>query len=258
LSIEEPVLMSSEERVPKNKTGRGGWRRAGTVVLAMALLAGCIFSLQRTIDSRFQRRRIERLLYIPSGRFLKPAVLGYDNLAADYLWMKAIGYFGGHYMSDQKYPWLPHILELITDLDPRFRIVYYFGGIVLAIEADKVEESTALLEKGMENFPDYWKFPFFIGFNHFYYRGDFVTAAEYISRAATLPGHPEYLPKLAASLYARGGRLEDAVAFLWAVEANLEDERLKRKIREKIGELESGVVPGGIDQMIRERKRKGG
>jgi len=149
------------------------------------------------------------------------------------------------------------MLDLITDLDPHFRIVYYFGGIVLALEADQVDRSNALLEKGMKHHPDYWKFPFFIGFNRFYHQGDLLGAAEYISRAAALPGSPDYLPKLAASMYAKAGRTEDAVALLEAMAETVDEDWLKRKFRKKIQDLKRGKVPEGVENILKERGMDG-
>jgi hypothetical protein len=206
--------------------------------------------LQWDIDRRFPRRRVEKLLYLPSGRFLKTAVLGYGNLVADYYWFQTIGYFGGHYLADQKYPWLAHILNLVTDLDPRFGVVYSFGGVVLALEAQQVDESIALLEKGMVNLPGNWKLPFYAGFNYFYFKGDLSRAAPLIERAATLPGHPEYLPRLAATLYARAGRVGDAIAFLETVMKSVDDERLRENIRQKIEDLRRGRVPASLDRVV--------
>lgn len=215
---------------------------------------GAVLGFQRLIETDYRRRKIEKLLYLPTGKFIKPAVLGYDDFAADYFWLKTIGYFGGHYMADHKYPWLAHILNLVTDLDPRYSIAYYFGGVVLAVEANDVAASTALLKKGMRNLPDRWKYPFFIGFNSFYYEADLATAAVYIEKAATLPGHPEYLPKLAASLYARAGKVEAAIEFLERVYDSLEDERLRSNILAKINDLKAGRLPVGLEKILKDKE----
>lgn len=245
MNLEQDVLLGRDLA----RRARAG---AAAAALLAALLAGAVL-LQAAIDSHHPRRRVEKLLYLPSGRFLKPAVLGFDNVAADWLWLRAIGYFGGHYMADRNYPWLAHMLNLITDLDPRFSIVYYFGGIVLAIEAGQVDESIRLLEKGMLNLPHEWKYPFYLGFDHFYYKGDLVKAGDYISRAARLPGHPEYLPRLAASLYAKAGRMEDAIAFLEALSLTVEDERLRMNIWAKIQDLKAGRIPHSLDKVLQSR-----
>jgi hypothetical protein len=243
--------MTTGECAPDSGSGaRPAARMALVAFLALAVLGGAVFQIQALMDDAFPRRRVEQLLYLPSGAHLRPAVLGFDLVTADYFWLKTIGYFGGHYMADRKYPWLAHILNLVTDLDPRYRVVYYFGGLVLAVEASQVDESTALLKKGMKNLPEVWKFPFFVGFNYLYYKGDAASAAEYISRAATLPESPEYLPRLAASLYARSGRTDAAVAFLQTMERTVDDERLRGNLRRKIEDLKAGRIPPSIEKAL--------
>ncbi len=224
------------------------------MILVLVALLASLISTQAFIDRSYRRRKVEKLLYLPSGRFLKPAVLGFDGLAADYYWLMTIGYFGGHYLSDQKYPWLPHILDLVTDLDPRFSIAYSFGGIVLAAEADRVDASDALLRKGMNVFPGNWKYPFFLGFNRFYYGGDLADAARWLAQASRLPESPEYLPRLVASLYAKAGRVEDAVSFLETVRDTVDDTRLRANIQGKINDIKAGRLPEGLAILLRERK----
>ena len=57
------------------------------------------------------------LLYLPKGRYLKPLTLNYHNIVADFLWIKAITYFGEHYITDQKYDWFYHMLNLVEKYD---------------------------------------------------------------------------------------------------------------------------------------------
>lgn len=214
-------------------------------LLLAAALAGQVV-LQRGFERRFARRGEERLLYLPSGKHLEIVSLGFPSLAADLLWMKAIGYFGSHALTDLQYPWLAHILDLVTTLDPQFRYPYYFGGIVLSVAAEHAEESNRLLRKAMLRYPGDWRFPFYTGFNHFYYLGDSERAAAFISYAASLPGSPEYLPRLAASLLAESGSLDAAIRFLEVMAENTRDESVRRGIEVKIANLRAGRVPTAI------------
>jgi hypothetical protein len=195
------------------------------------------------IDQSHQQDKDERLLYLPSGRFLRPACLGFDSLVADLLWIKAISYFGGHYLTDRSYKWLYHILDLVTTLDPQFRYPYEFGGIILALEGGSPEQSTLLLKKGIKHYPEYWRLYFYLGFNLFYYQGDFQSASRYITKAAQLPGHPPYLPRLAASLLTTSGQKNTALSFLKQLYENTEDEWLKHQIKMKIDDIVAGNLP---------------
>lgn len=176
-------------------------------------------------------------LYIPTGKLLPYLSFGHDQLLADLLWLKTILYFGHHYVTDRNYPYLYHLLEIITDLDPRFAEPYLFGGIVLSMEGDAIEESNLILEKGMRNLPQNWRFPFFLGFNHWYYLDDRAQAAEYISMASRLDGAPPYLPRLAATLYSEVGRRDAALSFLRELYRQTRDERIRDQITKKLNKL---------------------
>ncbi|HEY6099326.1 MAG TPA: hypothetical protein VIW03_07840, partial [Anaeromyxobacter sp.] len=184
------------------KPGRGPALPATAVAAALVLLLAGQALLEQAFERRWPRRQLERLIYLPSGSHLKSMALGFPSAYADFLWMRAIGYFGGHTLTDREYPWFHHILDQLTTLDPPFRYPYLFGGIALAVTAERAEESVRILEKGMEQYPGDWRFPFYLGFAYFYYLRDPARAAVAINLARSLPESPGYLPRLAASLMA--------------------------------------------------------
>ncbi|HWR97265.1 MAG TPA: hypothetical protein VN317_02505 [Candidatus Methanoperedens sp.] len=228
-------------------SARGG-RIGATVLVAAGLLAlvAAQALVQRGFEGAWPRRAFEQQLYLPSGRHLKAFALGFPDVAADLLWIRAIGYFGGHALTDREYPWLHNILDQVTNLDPVFRFPYVFGGITLAIDEKTSERSTALLRKGMTQYPGDWRFPFYIGFNAFYHRQDPARAATYMRYAASLPGSPEYLPRLAASLTAETGRVEAAIRFLETLAEGARDESARATILQKIEELRAGRAPEAL------------
>lgn len=223
-----------------------------TWVLSICLLLVLIFFVQIHIDKTYSYRKEERLLYLPTGQYLKPLCLDYDAFVSDMLWLKAIGYFGGHYLTDRSYKWLYHILDLITTLDPYFKYPYEFGGIILALEEGNIQQSIKLMEKGLEYHTDYWRLYLYIGFNYFFYLRDAKMGALYIEKASQLPGHPTYVPKLAASLLAQVGERERAFSFLENLYKGTEDEWLKTKIKEKIDALNAGKMPKTLKGLLQE------
>ena len=198
-------------------------------------------------------------MYLPSGNFLKGAALGYDEMLADLLWIKAIGYFGGHARTDRNYAWLAHFLDIITTLDPFYQYPYEFGGVVLAAEVQDVDKSIALLKKGMENVhvkdPRYWYFPFFLAYDYMYHKDDYLTAAHYLELATKFPESPPYLPRLVARLYANADSPEVAVAFLQemikATEKQDLKERLVARLHQVIHRANLKTLNQGLDAFYR-------
>lgn len=210
-----------------------------TLILCILSIVGLAL-MQTQIDKiRTPRERLkEKLIYIPETRFLKTASLGFHAILADVLWARTVVYFGGHFATDKDYRWLYRILDATTTLDPKNILAYRFGGTLLTLEDNDVKKSIELLEKGIQNNPDEdWRLYFLQGFNYFFYLEDYAKAAKYIEKASRMPGHPEYLPRLAARMYAKGGKADVAISFLRETYNQSEDRNVKEAIAERLNIL---------------------
>ncbi len=209
-----------------------------TLILCILSIVGFVLMQTQLDRIRAPRERLEeKLIYIPDTRFLKTASLGFHVVLADILWARSVVYFGGHYQTDQDYRWLYRILDATTTLDPKNILAYRFGGTLLAMDGS-VDESTALLEKGIQDNPDEdWRLYFSLGFNYFFYLEDHAKAAEYLERASSMPGHPEYLTGLTARMYAKSGKVDVAIDFLKEMYHQQADENIKKTIAERINIL---------------------
>ena len=203
----------------------------------------CVFSifgfalLQFKVDGiRSPKSRMEeKLIYIPSPQFIKTASLGFHAAIADLMWARTIVYFGEHLKSDKDYEWLYHLLDVVTTLDPKNILAYRFGGNILALEKNDVESSIKLLKKGIEDNPgEDWMLYLLLGFNYFFYLQDYSTAAEYLEIAAKTPGHPAYLPKLVARMYAKAEKTDTAIQFLESMYHEYDDPSVKESIAERL------------------------
>lgn len=207
-------------------------------IFLILILTASIFPTQKRVDlHRKALRQVDELTYIPSGKYLKTAVLGYDQIVADFFWLRAVQYIGDKEKTNQGYPLIYQLLDLVTDLDSRFDYAYKVGGIILSMYTKRIQESNAILEKGIRENPEVWDLPFSLGFNHFFYLNDYSTAAEYMHKAAQLPGRPRYLPKLAARLYAQAGTPEVALEFLYRVYEQAPNEQVREELKERMKEV---------------------
>ena len=217
-------------------------------VLLLAAAGALIFSLQVHIDQvRPSAQKVEELRFIPSGQSLRVASLGYREFAADLLWLKAIQFVGGKDQTGKGYDWLYHVLDVVTDLDPKFFEAYQFGTMALSILGDNADQSVLLLQKGITHITDRWELYFYLGFNYYYFLEDFKNAAAYMQRASEFPGHPEYVVGLTARLYAESQSSATGLAFMEKVYQSTDDPKIRERLKKIIDVLEVKAILEELD-----------
>jgi tetratricopeptide (TPR) repeat protein len=227
------------------------------VVLALvgALLTGAAF-LQRLREDRYQAvAEAEDSLDVTSGNTLKHLTAGYNAVASDLYWIRAIQYYGGIKLAQPSsassgglaaapdYRLLYPLLDLTTTLDPRFNIAYRFGAIFLAEPrpggAGRPDLAIALLEKGLRERPDKWEYMQDIGFVYYWWRQDYRSAADWFARAGERPGAPWWLRSLAATTLAEGGDRQSSRVMWEALRESAEIDWLKRDAERRLLQLQA-------------------
>jgi hypothetical protein len=230
------------------------------LILMTAVLLASLGWLQVKINQRQDRAaiQIESLAQLPKGEYLKPALLGYDHLGADVLWLRLVQVIGQKRNTADQYEWMYHALDVITTLDPQYTYAYYAGGVVLGDLAQRTDLSNRLLLKGTEANPTVWNIPFLLGYNHYFLLGDPEKGAEYIMRAASLPDRPAYLPGLATRLSVEAGNPETALAFLEARLRETDDPDMREffvnRMKEVIIERDIQILQRAVE-MYRAKRR---
>lgn len=189
---------------------------------AIAALLAMSVTLQITRDRGWQPYEPPGgVMWIRSGPLAQRLALNFDNLVADIYWIRAVVYFGGQRRSQgaaRNYEQLYPLLDLVTSLDPHFRVAYRFGSIFLAEPPPggpgRTDQAIALLQKGLEQDPTRWEYAEDIGFVYYWWMNDYVKAAEWFKRAGDIPGGAEWLAPLAAVTLAEGGN-RDSSRKLW-------------------------------------------
>ncbi len=202
------------------------------LILGFVLLGiGAALSLEHERPSRV---RGEELAYLPKGQYLRLASLGYRQIVADIIWLQAVQHLGAPQDTSQGYRWTYHAVDVLTDLDPAFVPAYQAAGTILGVWAGRIQESIAILKKGMQHNPEVWQLPFLIGYDYFYELCDPSSAARYLQIAAALPGAPEYLPRLAARMAVEAGDPQAAREFLERFIRQTDDQRLQETLTERM------------------------
>lgn len=173
----------------------------GSIVVASSLLG----SLRDAADPIRQG-----YLSVPP-KPLGTMVGGFRNLAADLWYMRFASYWGYQLTHGRHFQNLYPLLDLITDLEPRFIQAYDFGALALG-DNKQVDEAVLLLEKGAKHDPENHWFYYKAGLTLFFFSEDYMRAARYFERAAALPGAPPEARYFAASMYERSTRRDLAIA----------------------------------------------
>jgi hypothetical protein len=189
-------------------------------------------------------------LWLNSGPLASKLALSFRSLVADVYWMRAVVYYGGKRRTSAQQPTTPAnfellhpMLDLVTSLDPHFKVAYRFGAIFLT-EAypsgpGRPDLAIALLQRGIDRDGGRWEYMEDIGFVYYWWLRDFKQAGEWFTRAAQQPGGPSWLAPLAATTLAEGGDRQSS-RFLWIqLSQNSDIEWVRRTARQRLQQLDA-------------------
>jgi tetratricopeptide (TPR) repeat protein len=210
-------------------------------------LAGAV-ALHAAQQDRWPAPRVDRpeLLYVRSPAVMKRAAFGYDAIAADLYWIRALQHFGEERLSPPEhrrtYALLFPMLDLATTLDPYFSIAYRFGSIFLGEPypggPERPDLAIALLKKGLAAQPAKWQYMQDLGFVYYWHMRDYRAAAAEFQRASEVPGAPNWLRPLAAVTLAEGGH-RNASRALWEQLAKSEEAWLRDSAILRLAQLDA-------------------
>ena len=185
--------------------------------IAIGVLFLLVYTVQSHIDQAFgEYRSTEEILYIDNPRVLKQAMLGYENLAADLYWLRAVQYFGGKRRdaTNKNFDLLEPLMRITVTLDPKFKIAYTYGATFLSEPfpqgAGLPLKGVALLDDGIRQHPEHWRFYLDKGFLYYWYLRDYKKAAEIFLEGSELEGAPFWMRTTAGRALAQGGDRQTA------------------------------------------------
>ncbi len=210
--------------------GTRGERGFSTLFLVLLLVvsAAGFTGLKLKLES-FPRSKVKgsSVLYIPSGKYLRLASLGYRSVMADILYLWAIQYYSDTSIPNP-YRNLEHIFGVISDLDPRYEDPYLTGALIAIYEAHDQKTAFKILDRAIAKNPRVWIFPFEAGHYAQVFAKDFDLARRYYGRAMNLPGAPAIARRLYANAAFRSQDLDTAWKTWLDVYQTAEDPRIKK------------------------------
>lgn len=191
-------------------------------LLCAVLLVGFagVWQLQRGIDARFADTHQEQDdLVLRSGPLLKAMSLEYAPFVADLYWTRAVQYYGNKQAhEDTKIELLWPLLDVTTTLDPHLIVAYRFGSMFLSEPppqgAGTPTRGIELLQRGIRENPDFWRFYEDLGFIYYFDLKDYPKAADAFLEGSKKPGALIWMKTFAARINEEGASRQTA-ALLW-------------------------------------------
>ena len=139
---------------------------------------------------------------------------GYRNMVAVISWVRLLDYYGGTAPAQRNNAYVARDLETIVAMNPHAEAAYYMGGVAVPWATGNTRLSRRLLTQAMRVFPDDWQWPYYMGFNCYWFDHDRIAAARYLTRAAQIPGAPSIVTSLALRMQVAGHDLETALVVI--------------------------------------------
>ncbi len=200
--------------------------------LAAALAVPLVWVSDRVATSAGVDRAYD-VRYLPNGKALAFLSPGARLSVANAYWLATVQYIGDQHLGRGRFEKLYPLLDLVTELDPEHGYAFQTGGIVLST-AGRLEESDAILKKGMTQGPNWWSYPFYLAFNDYYYRGDYASAARWAGIAARTPGASSNISHLALALEVKQGDPAAGLALVEELLRTTTDEQVRERLEEQV------------------------
>ena len=231
----------------------------------------CAGFLQFRYDSRIDYASERNVFFVlPSGQTLKILSFGYQNLISDMLYIWSIQFYASTTLTN-RYDYIEHIFNIITDLSPKYKDPYLMGSLIMALEFRDVKMAIRLLQKGAKNIKDDYIFDFESGYYMYKILKDYKQAEKYFKSASEKPDAPPFIKRYFAHMIYMRDNLAEAYN-LWmdiyknatqTIEKNyallhlyqIKYEVDKKRLEERINQYK--LVFGKFPFNLNELKRKG-
>lgn len=175
---------------------------------------------------------------IPPPNEINHLSFGNSEVLSDILWLRTIQNFDycESRINDSdcvSKGWLYKMLDLVTDLSPKFRMPYAVGGLMLSLAVADIQGASEFFEKGVKTFPNDWPIQYRAAFHYMYSDLNNKKAAELLIMAGK-NGAPDWVNMLASTLFIDDKKLELAESLLRDLKKTSENNLLIEKIEQKI------------------------
>jgi tetratricopeptide (TPR) repeat protein len=200
------------------------------LIFALLLLIW-VTTISYHIEQNFPVEKISmaRILYLPSGKYIKLFSFGYPELTADFLYIWSIQFVGDSSIVD-RYDYLENIYNVITDINPKFIDAYRIAALIAYYEMENLDVVKKFCEKGIINLPKDWYLSVDCGY-YFSKEGMHDDAIRYFWHATKVPNSPTWTWRWVAAENKRKGDKKAALE-LWKLALTKAKTKTEKRICE--------------------------
>ena len=208
----------------------------------------------------------EEYVLLPPSKAARFTSLGYNELAADTTWVRALVYYGSSIEGDEAYRYLEKFIDNIMVLDPTFKRAFEWAvSAVTYREGFATQEefrvSARYYEKAIKAFPDDWRLPWRAGLLYWFdlYDEDHDNnmklkerGAELMERATRNPDAPDDLAGKASTMRTKIGQKERALSLLQEKLFTTDDAEARKALNRRFRKI-SGDERGDELQQVNQQ-----
>lgn len=160
-------------------------KRVILLVLLAAMITGLGFMKQEQRIRRKQYFDTNRITFVPRPETIKYMTLGYENVMADLLWVRAIQYYGSKFsrMKDHPDDWY-RLADALQALRPHFIKGSEFVAVAMAEGLREPAAARRYLDQALNQSPGAYEFPYNAAMFAAMIERDNRLAADYMCAAA--------------------------------------------------------------------------
>ena len=149
---------------------RNLWSALGLAAIGALLLTS--YAAGRYVDQRLARNELlvaRELIYLPSPATARAMSFGFEQLVADWYWVRGLQYFVEPAQELNHYRNLGDFLDVVVGVDPDFHYAYKFAGVSIPFDTGRyrfanTDRAIDFLQRGVAKWPGDWQMRLYLGF----------------------------------------------------------------------------------------------
>ncbi|MBN1781619.1 hypothetical protein JW948_10870 [bacterium] len=130
------------------------------------------------------------------------------------------------------------LMDRLIRLNPYFQIPYLFSVYVM-METGEIDWAIRVLKRGFEYNRNNWKFPFYLGYIYWVYKGDIDTTYDYLLQAVNIPDCKPFVGELLIGFSGQMNRHNVTELYLRGLMDSAENDQVKDRISKLLSQIHS-------------------